>query len=149
MLLLAVAAIFLVHVLAPRTGLLLFIAWMPVACVVRIPRLWNLTADLRFTSISRRFLTARSAHSNSAGNRLRPLTRSRSPLPLPATCRPRKFTSRPSSRSCNVDRSENMRRIRSKNMRPELAVRSLVHRMGYRFRLHRNELHGKPDLVFG
>jgi len=41
-----------------------------------------------------------------------------------------------------------MRRIRSKGMRPELAVRSLVHRMGYRFRLHRKDLPGKPDLVF-
>ena len=33
-------------------------------------------------------------------------------------------------------------------MKPELAVRSLVHRLGYRFRLHRRELPGKPDLVF-
>lgn len=41
-----------------------------------------------------------------------------------------------------------MRAIRSKGMRPELAVRSLVHRMGYRFRLHRTDLPGKPDLVF-
>src|ERR1039458_5372832 len=41
-----------------------------------------------------------------------------------------------------------MRRIRSKGMRPELAVRSMVHRMGYRFRLHRKNLPGKPDLVF-
>ena len=47
-----------------------------------------------------------------------------------------------------VDRSENMRRIRSKGMLPELAVRSLVHRMGFRFRLHREDLPGKPDLVF-
>jgi DNA mismatch endonuclease, patch repair protein len=47
-----------------------------------------------------------------------------------------------------VDRSANMRAIRSKDMRPELAVRSLVHRMGYRFRLHRKDLPGKPDLVF-
>jgi len=47
-----------------------------------------------------------------------------------------------------MDRSENMRRIRSKDMRPELAVRSLVHRMGYRFRLHRKDLPGKPDMVF-
>jgi len=47
-----------------------------------------------------------------------------------------------------VDRSENMRRIRSKGMLPELAVRSLVHRMGFRFRLHRKDLPGKPDLVF-
>lgn len=47
-----------------------------------------------------------------------------------------------------MDRSENMRRIRSKDMLPELAVRSMVHRMGYRFRLHRKDLPGKPDLVF-
>lgn len=47
-----------------------------------------------------------------------------------------------------MDRSENMRAIRSKGMRPELAVRRLVHRLGYRFRLHRKELPGKPDLVF-
>ena len=47
-----------------------------------------------------------------------------------------------------MDRSENMRRIRSKGMLPELAVRSMVHRMGYRFRLHRKDLPGKPDLVF-
>ena len=44
-------------------------------------------------------------------------------------------------------RSENMRRIKSKDMKPELLVRSLVHRMGYRFRLHRKDLPGKPDLT--
>ena len=47
-----------------------------------------------------------------------------------------------------MDRSENMRRIRSTGMLPELAVRSVVHRMGFRFRLHRKDLPGKPDLVF-
>jgi DNA mismatch endonuclease (patch repair protein) len=41
-----------------------------------------------------------------------------------------------------------MRAIRSKDMRPELAVRSLAHKLGYRFRLHRKDLPGKPDLVF-
>lgn len=41
-----------------------------------------------------------------------------------------------------------MRAIRSKDMKPEMAVRRLVHRMGYRFRLHRKELPGKPDMVF-
>jgi DNA mismatch endonuclease, patch repair protein len=46
-------------------------------------------------------------------------------------------------------RSENMRRIKSKDMKPELAVRRLVHRLGYRYRLHRKDLAGKPDLVFG
>ena len=46
-------------------------------------------------------------------------------------------------------RSENMRRIKSKDMKPELLVRSLVYSMGYRYRLHRRDLPGKPDLVFG
>ena len=44
-------------------------------------------------------------------------------------------------------RSYCMSRIRSTGMRPELAVRSMVHRMGYRFRLHRADLPGRPDLV--
>ena len=48
-----------------------------------------------------------------------------------------------------MDRSANMRAIRSKDMKPELAVRSLVHRLGYRSRLHRKDLPGKPDLAFG
>jgi len=47
-----------------------------------------------------------------------------------------------------MDRSANMRAIRSKDMLPELAVRKLVHKLGYRFRLHRTDLPGKPDLVF-
>jgi DNA mismatch endonuclease (patch repair protein) len=44
-------------------------------------------------------------------------------------------------------RSWNMSRIRSKNTKPEVLVRSLLHRMGYRFRLHVNSLPGTPDLV--
>ncbi len=44
-------------------------------------------------------------------------------------------------------RSWNMSRIRSKNTKPELIVRSLLHRMGFRFRLHRKDLPGKPDIV--
>jgi DNA mismatch endonuclease (patch repair protein) len=44
-------------------------------------------------------------------------------------------------------RSYNMSQIRGKDTRPELIVRSLVHRMGYRFRLHVKDLPGKPDLV--
>ncbi len=47
-----------------------------------------------------------------------------------------------------MDRSENMRAIRSKDTQPEMAVRSLVHKLGYRFRLHRSDLPGKPDLSF-
>lgn len=42
----------------------------------------------------------------------------------------------------------NMSRIRSRNTRPEMIVRSLIHRMGYRYRLHRKNLPGSPDLVF-
>ena len=42
-----------------------------------------------------------------------------------------------------------MSRIRSAGMKPEMAVRRLVYSMGYRYRLHRKELPGKPDLTFG
>jgi DNA mismatch endonuclease Vsr len=41
-----------------------------------------------------------------------------------------------------------MRRIRSKDTKPELAVRSLVFNMGFRYRLHSSKLKGHPDLVF-
>ena len=44
-------------------------------------------------------------------------------------------------------RSEIMSKIRSKNTKPELVVRSMLHRMGYRFRLHRRDLPGTPDIV--
>jgi len=44
-------------------------------------------------------------------------------------------------------RSWNMSRIRSTNTRPELIVRLLLHKMGYRFRLHRKDLPAKPDIV--
>lgn len=47
-----------------------------------------------------------------------------------------------------VQRSAQMRRIRSKDTKPELLVRRLVHAMGYRYRLHRRDLSGSPDLVF-
>ena len=40
-----------------------------------------------------------------------------------------------------------MSRIRGANTKPEMLVRSLVHQMGFRFRLHRRDLPGKPDLV--
>lgn len=45
-------------------------------------------------------------------------------------------------------RSEIMRRIRSKDTGPEMAVRRLLHGMGYRYRLHRKDLPGRPDIVF-
>jgi DNA mismatch endonuclease (patch repair protein) len=41
-----------------------------------------------------------------------------------------------------------MGRVRHKNTSPELLVRRLVHKMGYRYRLHRRDLPGCPDLVF-
>jgi DNA mismatch endonuclease (patch repair protein) len=44
-------------------------------------------------------------------------------------------------------RSELMTRIRSKDTKPELAVRSILHRLGFRFRLHRKDLPGRPDIV--
>lgn len=44
-------------------------------------------------------------------------------------------------------RSWNMSRIRSRDTKPELIVRRLLHRMGYRFRLHRKDLPGSPDIV--
>jgi DNA mismatch endonuclease (patch repair protein) len=46
------------------------------------------------------------------------------------------------------EKSAMMRLVRSKNTQPERAVRSLVHALGYRFRLHRRDLPGTPDLVF-
>ena len=45
-------------------------------------------------------------------------------------------------------RSRIMSRIGSKDTKPEKNVRSLLHRMGYRFRLHRKSLPGCPDVVF-
>lgn len=44
-------------------------------------------------------------------------------------------------------RSWNMSRIRSSDTKPEIIVRSLLHSMGYRFRIHRKDLPGKPDIV--
>lgn len=44
-------------------------------------------------------------------------------------------------------RSWNMSRIKGRNTKPELAVRSLLHRKGFRFRLHRKDLPGIPDIV--
>ena len=44
-------------------------------------------------------------------------------------------------------RSGNVRMIHSTNTKPEIAVRSAMHRMGLRFRLHKKDLPGKPDIV--
>lgn len=45
-------------------------------------------------------------------------------------------------------RSRMMASVRSKNTKPEMRVRKTAHRIGYRYRLHRKDLPGKPDLVF-
>jgi DNA mismatch endonuclease, patch repair protein len=45
-------------------------------------------------------------------------------------------------------RSKLMGRIGPKDTTPELVVRRLLHRLGYRFRLHRGDLPGTPDIVF-
>ena len=42
-----------------------------------------------------------------------------------------------------------MSKIKGKDTKPELLVRRLTHRLGYRYRLHRKSLPGSPDLVFG
>ena len=44
-------------------------------------------------------------------------------------------------------RSWNMRRIKGKNTKPELVVRSMLYSMGFRFRIHRKDLPGQPDIV--
>ena len=44
-------------------------------------------------------------------------------------------------------RSRNMAAIKSKNTKPEIKVRQLLHSMGYRFRLHMKDLPGNPDIV--
>lgn len=41
-----------------------------------------------------------------------------------------------------------MSRIRTKNTKPEMVVRRLLHRLGYRYRLHARDLPGSPDIVF-
>ena len=48
------------------------------------------------------------------------------------------------SKAC---RSRNMSRVRGSNTKPEIIVRSLLHRLGYRFRVNRRDLPGKPDIV--
>ena len=50
-------------------------------------------------------------------------------------------------RISSARRSWNMSRIKGKDTCPEIVVRSILHRLGYRFRLHRKDLPGKPDIV--
>ena len=44
-------------------------------------------------------------------------------------------------------RSWIMSRVRGRDTKPEILVRSFVHRMGFRFRIHRRDLPGNPDIV--
>lgn len=52
---------------------------------------------------------------------------------------------------CGVDpvRSKIMSSVGSKNTKPEMVVRRLLHSANYRYRLHRKDLPGRPDIVFG
>ncbi len=50
--------------------------------------------------------------------------------------------------STDPARSAQMRLVRDRDTRPEMVVRRLAHALGYRFRLHRRDLPGVPDLVF-
>ena len=45
------------------------------------------------------------------------------------------------------ERSRNMSKIRGSNTKPEILVRSFLHKQGFRFRLHVKDLPGKPDIV--
>lgn len=47
----------------------------------------------------------------------------------------------------SLKRSQKMAGIKSKNTKPELLVRQALHRRGFRFRLHKRELPGRPDIV--
>lgn len=46
-----------------------------------------------------------------------------------------------------LNRSEIMSRIRGKDTSPEIRVRKLLHKLGYRFRLHKKNMPGSPDIV--
>lgn len=47
-----------------------------------------------------------------------------------------------------AERSKRMSLVRSKDTKPEILVRRLIYRIGYRYRLHVSKLPGKPDIVF-
>ena len=51
-------------------------------------------------------------------------------------------------RKTKLTLTDRMARIRKVDTTPELTVRHLAHKLGYRFRLHRRDLPGVPDLVF-
>jgi DNA mismatch endonuclease, patch repair protein len=53
----------------------------------------------------------------------------------------------PGESGISLQRSRNMAAIRGRDTKPERMVRSLLHQLGYRFRLHRRDLPGSPDIV--
>ena len=55
----------------------------------------------------------------------------------------------PMDRLTPEHRSWLMSRVKGRDTTPERIVRNMIHRLGYRFRLHRKDLPGKPDIVFG
>jgi DNA mismatch endonuclease Vsr len=65
---------------------------------------------------------------------------------MPPQPKPRQ--ARPTFDDVSPARRKNMAAIRGKNTKPELAIRRLLHAMGYRYRLHVADLPGRPDLVF-
>ena len=62
---------------------------------------------------------------------------------------PRRIQPANRDRLTKEQRSWNMSRIRSKDTKPEMIVRRLLHAMSVRYRLHRATLPGKPDIVLG
>jgi len=52
------------------------------------------------------------------------------------------------SREIDSTRSRIMRAVKSKDTKPEVLVRQMLHARGFRYRLHRRDLPGSPDLVF-
>lgn len=48
----------------------------------------------------------------------------------------------------DLQRSAIMRAVKSKDTKPEIKIRSLIHKLGYRFRLHRKDIPGTPDIAF-
>lgn len=54
----------------------------------------------------------------------------------------------PSWPDVDAGRRRNMQANRGKHTKPELAVRRMLHALGYRYRLHRRDLPGRPDVVF-
>lgn len=78
----------------------------------------------------------------SAGNARQSYRAIRTPSP----CRSRGLNL-PASDDVTSERSRLMARVKGKDTKPELLVRRALHRLGYRFRLHRGDLPGRPDIV--